>query len=110
MQPLFRNLLFIDECGNFFRKVFFFLFNAFTQLETGKAGNFSILGFQQFTDGQVAVPDILLVNQTNFFLIFVDTAHNHLGNDVFRFAFVPGLLGQDLFFMLQFGSRNYRTV
>ena len=50
-----------------------------------------------------------MVNQAYFFVVFLDTADNHFFNDVFRFAFVTSLFGENCFFVFEFSGRNLFT-
>ena len=108
--PPWGSALLLDEGSNFFGEIFLFLFDAFTQLITGKTGNFGIVCLQQLRDAHLVVADVDLVDQADFFVVLVDTAQDHLFDDVFRFPFVAGLFLQDFLFMVQFGSGNFGTV
>ena len=108
--PNVKVLLALNLGHNFCSEVFLLLFDAFAQLEASKCQHFSVVSLQQLSNGLIRVLNELLVNQAYFLVVFVDAAQNHLFNDLFGFAFVTSLLGQNFLLVLQLSSRNLRTL
>ena len=95
-----------NEALDFRSKIFLLLFNAFAKLIADKANGFGILFFQETADGLIRIHDEFLINQAVFLIEFLDAAHDHLFDDLFRFAFVASLFSKNFLFMVQNISRH----
>nr|DAH33911.1 MAG TPA: hypothetical protein [Caudoviricetes sp.] len=106
---MFYGLL-IQLFSDFSSQIVLFLFDAFAELETSEANNFCILGFQEFRNGQIAIFNEFLIYEADFLVVFVDTAENHLFDDLFWFAFISRFDSQNFFFVFDFSLRYLSAV
>src|SRR6056297_232449 len=83
-----------------------FLLDAFTNFETDEIPDLRTFGLEQRADGLVGILDERLTDQRDLCQVLVQTANDHLFDDLGRLAGVLCLRPENLFFLLQHVGRH----